>query len=254
MLFRPRERKPRKKDCLPQKTGRARGLNAYERRYSSQNGEDGIIAEIFRRIGTSNAFSAEIGVEDGRECNTAHLLRRSRWNGLLVEGDPRKYENLRRRYRRYHGVRTIDAYVTVENVLSLFEGAGVPHDLDLLSIDVDGNDWWILQQLLGGYAPRLVVVEINPFYPPPARWVMPYEPQHRWDETTYFGASLSSMTDLAERFAYALVAIDCNVTNAFFVRRELLGKLGFPEVKPEEVYHFTPAFPGRKYGYAGVVP
>lgn len=254
MIFGRRQRKRRKKDCLPEKTGRARGLNAYEACYSSQNGEDGIIAEIFRRVGATNKFSAEIGVEDGRECNTAELLRHAGWSGLMIEGDPVKYAGLQRRFRRFRRVTTINAFVTAENVVDIFQKAVVPSQLDLLSVDVDGNDWWILQQLLSAYQPRVVIAEINPFYPPPARWVMPYDPNHRWDDTTYFGASLSAMTDLLDRFGYALVAVECNVVNAFFVRREELEKLGFPEAEPEEVYHFTPSFPGRRFGYAGNVP
>jgi hypothetical protein len=252
-LFR-RQRKRRKLDCLPWVNGRERGLNAFEKCYFSQNGEDGIIAEIFRRIGTTNRFSAEIGVEDGRECNTALLLRDEGWSGVLVEGDPKRFERLRKRFRRYRNVRPLQAYVDVENVAGIFAEGGVPERFDLLSVDIDGNDWWILRTLLGRYRPRVVIAEINPFYPPPARWVMPYDPAHRWDDTTYFGASLSSMVDLHREHGYALAAVDCNIVNAFFVDREEFSKLGLPEAVPEEVYHFTPSFPGRVYGYAGRKP
>ena len=249
MIFGRRQRKRRKKDCLPQNCGRALGLNAYEACYYSQNGEDGIVAEIFRRIGTTNKFSVEIGVEDGRECNTANLLRHAGWSGVLVEGDAERYERLRRSFRRVRRAKPVHAFVTAANVLSVFEDASVPLEFDLLSIDVDGNDLWIWQQLLDRHKPRVAIAEFNPYYPPPARWVMPYEAEHRWDDTTYFGASLSSMVDLFESFGYAFVGIECNVVNAFFVRRELLERLGFPEASPESVYHFTPSFPGRKYGY-----
>ena len=249
-----RERKRRKFDCLPWKTNRATGLNAFERCYFSQNGEDGIIAEIFRRIGTTDRFSVEIGVEDGSECNTALLLRDAGWQGVLVEGDPARYERLVRRFRRYPRVRAVNAYVDVGNVSALLRDAGVPHAFDLLSVDIDGNDWWLLRELLANLTPRVVIAEINPFYPPPARWVMPYDAGHRWDDTTYFGASLASMTDLHRDHGYKLVAVDCNVVNAFFVADSEMAKLGFPERAPEDVYHFTPAFPGRPFGYAGSVP
>jgi len=245
-IFGRRQRRRRKKDCLP--TGsRATGLNAYEACYTSQNGEDGIIAEIFRRIGTTNTFSVEFGVEDGSECNTAELLRRHGWRGVLIEGDPRRFAALARRYEKFSNVRTIQAYVDVAGIKRILAAAEVPHELDLLSIDVDGNDYWIAQEILSEYRPRLIVIEINPFYPPPARWVMPYDPNFRWDDTTYFGASLSSMTDLHEAHGYSLVAIDCNVINAFYLRNDLLPALGLPPVVPEAVYHFTPMFPGRRY-------
>jgi len=226
---------------------RATGLNAYEACYSSQNGEDGIIAEIFRRIGTTNRFSVEFGVEDGRECNTAELLCYAGWRGVLIEGDPQRYAQLTRRFAAFPGVRTIQAFVDVAGIRRILAQAEVPHELDLLSIDVDGNDYWIAQEILSEYRPRAIVIEINPFYPPPARWVMPYDPDFRWDHTTYFGASLSSLTDLHQAHGYSLVAIDCNVINAFFLRDELLPALGLPAVAPEQVYHFTPMFPGRPY-------
>jgi hypothetical protein len=252
-LFRP-QRKRRKLDCLPWKSGREKGLNAFEKCYFSQNGEDGIIAEIFRRIGTTDRYSVEIGVEDGRECNTALLLHDEGWSGVLVEGDPKRFKRLQRRFARHRGVRALNAYVDVENVGALLADAGVPERFDLLSLDVDGNDWWLLRELLGRYRPRVVIAEINPFYPPPARWVMPYDAAHRWDDTTYFGASLCSMTDLHREHGYALAAIDCNVVNAFFVVRDEFSKLQLPEAVPEEVYHFTPSFPGRAFGYAGKKP
>ncbi|MGH7661825.1 MAG: hypothetical protein ACRENA_13030, partial [Vulcanimicrobiaceae bacterium] len=176
------------------------------------------------------------------------------WSGVLVEGDLQRARRLQERFRRFRRVRPINAYVTLENVVDIFEAAKVPDEPDLLSVDVDGNDYWIVQRLLECYRPRVVIAETNPFYPPPALWVMPYDPQHRWDDTTYFGASLSSMVELLAKAGYAFVAIECNVINAFFLRRDELAKLGFPEVKPEDVYHFTPSFPGRRYGYAGVKP
>ncbi|HEY0799124.1 MAG TPA: hypothetical protein VGD50_08235 [Candidatus Baltobacteraceae bacterium] len=247
-LFR-RQRKRRKLDCIPGKTHPSSGLNAFERCYFSQNGEDGIIAEIFRRIGTTNRFSVEIGVEDGRECNTALLLRDEGWSGVLVEGSPQRFERLRRRFSRFHGVHPINAYVDVENVAELLTQAGVPERFDLLSVDTDGNDWWLLRELLSRFRPRVVIAEVNPFYPPPARWVMPYDPAHRWDDTTYFGASLCSMVDLHHEHGYAFVALDCNITNAFFVDRDEFPKIELPEAVPEEVYHFSPSFPGRKFGY-----
>lgn len=226
---------------------RATGLNAYEACYSSQNGEDGIIAEVFRRIGRANHFSVEFGVEDGRECNTAELLRHAGWRGVLIEGDAERYAQLARRFKAFPKVRTVHAYVDVAGIRRILAEAEVPRELDLLSIDIDGNDYWIAQEILTEYRPRAIVIEINPFYPPPARWVMPYDPDFRWDHTTYFGASLSSMTDLHQAHGYSLVAIDCNVINAFFLRNDLLPALGLPAVAPEAVYHFTPMFPGRPY-------
>ncbi len=216
------------------------GLNAYEAKVHSQNGEDGIIFELFSRLRVSNPFFVEFGAEAGVECNCAALARRYGWSGLFIEGGDVSYSYLKSNYQAFPGVKTAHAMVTRDNIAGIFAANGVPHDLDLLSIDIDGNDYY-LWEALAAYRPRVVVIEINPAYPPPQRWVMAYNPTHNWQHDNYYGASLSSLTALGNRLGYALLGIDANVVNAFFVRRDLLGIVGFPERTPEDVFH-TPLF------------
>jgi hypothetical protein len=240
-------RKPlRKNDCLPERRpGGARGINRFERRYYSQNGEDGIIAEIFRQVGATKSF-VEFGVEDGLECNTAYLARRLGWGGVMMEADERRFAALRKNYRRFPKVKLVQALVTVENASRIFAEAGVPREFDLLSIDIDGNDYWVWKALLAQFRPLACVIEFNANYPPPARWVIEYDAGFRWDDTTYYGASLSSMVALGDGAGYAFVGADCNLVNAFFVRRDVLPS-GLEEVRPEDVYHYPPSFPRHPY-------
>jgi hypothetical protein len=218
-----------------QRTGTFESLNAYEKRKRSQNGEDGIIAELFSRLRVTDPFFAEIGVETGVECNTAELAQRWAWKGVMIEGSDANFAGLRQNYSGFPNVRPVHAMVTRENVAALFAANGVPHDLDLLSIDVDGNDYY-LWEALADYRARVVVIEINPAYPPPQRWVMAYNPAHAWQHDDYYGASLASLTALGGRLGYALLGIDNNVVNAFFIRRELLDVVAFPERTPEAVF------------------
>lgn len=211
------------------------GINEFECRVSSQNGEDGIIGELFKRIRTTNRFFVEFGVQDGAECNTA-LLAHAGWNGVMLEGDPVRAAALAERYASFTGVRTGAAFIDAENIAGLFERFGVPRDFDLLSIDIDGNDYWVWQAL-GAYRPRVVVVEYNAEHPPPERWVMAYNPSHRWDETTYYGASLASLEALGERMGYALMGTDLKGVNAFFLRRELVRSSRFPALDAKRAYH-----------------
>jgi hypothetical protein len=237
----------RKNDCVPERRpGGATGINRFERRYYSQNGEDGILAEIFRRIGGGSKFFVEFGVEDGLECNTAYLARRLGWSGVMMEADERRFAELRKNYRRFPKVRTVQAMVTSENASRSFSDAAIPREFDLLSIDIDGNDYWVWKALLAEYHPRVCVVEFNANYPPPALWVIKYDSSFRWDDTTYFGASLSSMVALGDANGYAFVGADCNLVNAFFVRCDVLAN-GLEEVRPEDVYHYPPSFPRHPY-------
>ncbi|MDP9019002.1 MAG: hypothetical protein M3N19_11880 [Candidatus Eremiobacteraeota bacterium] len=213
-----------------------RCINAYERRIFSQNGEDGILREIFARAGVTNKFFVEFGVEDGTECNTALLARRAGWKGVMIEGSPQKHAQLDRTYAPYPQVKRLHAFITRENIVQLFEQATVPKDLDLLSIDIDGNDYWIWEAL-AEYHPRVVVIEYNATRPPPERWVISYNPAHRWNEDGYMGASLSSLQALGTRLGYALVGTDEKGVNAFFIRNDVLAASRFPELSPVQAYH-----------------
>ena len=212
-------------------------LRAFERRICSQNGEDGILQEIFRRVGTVNRCLVEIGVEDGKECNGARLVLEEGWHGLFVEADADKFDGLARRYARRAGVQCVHATATSANVETLLQSANVPQTFDLLSIDIDGNDYWVwaaVQQ----WQPRVVVIEYNAAHPPPVRWVMRENAEHRWDGTTYYGASLASLAALGRKKGYTLVATDSTGVNAFFVRDELVTPERF--LDPVVHYHYTP--------------
>lgn len=216
-------------------------INDYERKVRSQFGEDGVIAELLRRLGATHRWFAEFGVADGVECNCAFLADAG-WSGLMIEADEHAYQRLAHRYAGSPHVRTVHSFVTAENIAGIFAEQGVPTDLDVLSIDVDGNDYW-LWQALGGYSPRIVVIEYNAAYPPPQRWVMRYDPTHHWDGTTYYGASLASLASLGERKGYALVGTTTQGVNAFFLRDDLLAASRFSRLSPEDAYH-PPAYEG----------
>ncbi len=180
-------------------------------------------------------FSSSSASRRAIECNTALLAKSYGWKGVMIEGDDASFETLRKNYSSLPNVRPVHARVTRENIAQLFAENGVPHDLDLLSIDVDGNDYY-LWEALADYRPRVVVIEFNPAFAPPKHWVMHYDPEHVWRHDNYYGASLASLTTLGRRLGYALIGIDSNIINAFFVRRDLLDIVQFPERVPADVY------------------
>jgi ribosomal protein S18 acetylase RimI-like enzyme len=201
-----------------------RRLQRHEHEAFSQTGEDGILQEIFRRLGTTNRHFVEFGVEGGLECNTANLLLQG-WSGLWIEPDQKAVAAIRAGLElvlRAGRLRLLCEAVTAENVEALFAAGGVPEEPDLVSIDIDGNDYWVWRALRR-YRPRVVVLEYNPIFPPPTEWVMPYDPAHRWDRSAHFGASLRALQRLAEAKGYALVGCNLTGVNAFFVRQDLVG-------------------------------
>jgi len=223
------------------RAGEYEPLNAYEKRYYSQHGEDGVALELFARLRTPKPFFVEIGPGTGEECNTRLLSQTYDWNGVMIEAAAEPFAALRRGYTGYPHVRPVHARATRENIAGLFAQHGVPADLDFLAIDVHGNDYY-LWEALAAYRPRVVLVAINAAHAPPRRWVVAYDPDFTGQDDDYFGASLASLTSLGDRLGYALLGIDDSRSNAFFVRRELLDTVGFPERKAGDIYR-PPANP-----------
>lgn len=222
------------------------GINRFEKRVYSQNGEDGVIEEIFRRLNVRVGYFVEFGAEDGWECNSAYLARNKDWSGVMIEGDRKTFRALAKHYRPWSKVKAVLARINAENITSILQNAGVPREFDLLSIDIDGNDYWVWQAL-AQYRARLVVIEYNSSYPPPVNWVMAYDPAHTWDRTMYYGASLCSLNTLGSRLGYQLLGTDAGGTNAFFLRDDCLEQSGFTPLTPEAAFHFGPLFPRFPY-------
>jgi len=185
-------------------------LAAAEKKVFSQNGEDGVIEAIFAAIGVTNRFFVEFGVEDATECNAAYLLEQG-WTGLLMDGTGISRNPLAVVQREM---------VTAENVNELFAKYHVSPEFDLLSIDIDGNDYWVWKAL--DYRPRVVVIEYNAGVPPELRRVIPYDPHFQWDGSDYMGASLGALAELGNRKGYELVYCERAGSNAFFLARSEL--------------------------------
>lgn len=191
----------------------------------SQNEEDGIINEIFQRIGTTNKTFVEIGVGNGLENNTLHLLLQG-WNGLWVDGALKFVDQIKQKFAFSLNNGTLKvrhAWVQRENINELIaEGPEGGRALDLLSLDIDGNDYHVLEAIESLNA-RVVVIEYNPKYPPPVKWVMAHNPDHCYDGSDYMGASLESFENLLRGRGYKLVGCNLLGVNAFFVREDLVG-------------------------------
>src|SRR5262249_29848458 len=161
---------------------------------------------------------------DGAENNTTVLLAQG-WRGWWFEGNRQNCESIRERLKKMPAtgkrLALCDAYVSPEKIHGLFEGLGIPREVDLFSLDIDQDTYHIWAALLE-FRPRVVVVEYNGGIPPSHHWIHPYEPGKTWDLTQAFGASLKAFELLGQKYGYSLVGCDITGINAFFVRNELL--------------------------------
>ena len=201
-----------------------RRLSRHEATVYSQFGEDGIIMEIFRRIGTTDRYFVDFGSGDGSENNTVLLLM-SGWSGLWIEGAEWHARSAAKSFDgqiREKRLTVKHAFVTAENIEGLLRSAHVPKSFDLLSIDIDRNDYWVWKAIQA-YSPRVVVIEYNAIFPPGMLWVVNYDPSAWWDGTSHFGASLTALEALGREKGYALVGCNLLGSNAFFVRRDIAG-------------------------------
>jgi hypothetical protein len=216
-----------------------RRLNRWEAQVFSQSGEDGILGEIFRRIGPTQRFFVEIGVGNGLENNTTYLLTQG-WRGRWLDGDGGALAEARRQFERPLAEARLvirETMVTAENVAGLLDDLEVPADCDLLSIDVDRNTYYIWRAL-GARRPRVVVVEYNATFPPSDEWVVDYDAAKGWNSSSYFGASLKSYELLGRELGYTLVGCGLAGTNAFFVRSDLVSDRFEPPFTAE--HHYEP--------------
>jgi hypothetical protein len=203
----------------PLPPGEGADLTRYELRVFSQNGEDGVIAEILKRVGARSRAFVEFGAESGFEGNCVFLADVLGWSGLFAEADDALFSLLERRYQANERVRTLHGRLTPGNVEQVFAEQGVPADLDVLAIDVDGDDYWIWQAIVR-VRPRLVVIEYNASLSPTRRLVQP-QGGGGWDGTDFFGASAGALRTLGERKGYRLVHAELAGANLFFVRDDL---------------------------------
>jgi len=208
-------------------------LEAYKRNIHSQNGEDGIIEEILSRLSIRDGMFVEFGAWDGRYLSNTYALLEKGWQGVYIEGDPAKYEDLVRNMAGYSSKLDLQcAFVepagegSLDNLLAKTR---VGEDFEVLSIDVDSCDWQIWQGL-HRYRPKIVIIEVNSYIP-----IGIYQ-THRGGKA--MGSSFTAMVDLGAKKGYSPV---CHTGNVLFVRNDLVGRLGLPEVEllfPETLFDY----------------
>ena len=206
----------------------ATALSDTEFKVFSQWGEDGIIQFLISRVATPSRTFVEFGTQDYTESNTRFLLVNDNWRGLVIDGSERDIGFIRADAISWrHDLEAVCAFVTRDNINELIARRFAGEELGLLSIDIDGNDYWIWQAI--EVRPSIVVCEYNSVFGSRLAVTVPYRAD--FDRTAahfsnlYFGASLPALCRLAQHKGYAFVGSNSAGSNAFFVRGDRLGAL-----------------------------
>jgi hypothetical protein len=209
----------------------APGVAAEDREFKvfSQWGEDGIIQHLTRNVPISRKLFVEFGVENYQESNTRFLLTNNHWAGLVIDGSAGNIEFIKRDTIYWAtNLKAEHAFVTAENINGILGAAGIAGDIGLLSVDIDGNDYWVWEAI-DSISPRIVICEYNSHFGPDARVSTPYDPAFVRDSAhfskIYYGASIAALNSLAQSKGYSLVASNGAGNNLFFVRDDVRGSL-----------------------------
>lgn len=218
----------------------------------SQHEEDGILLYIFSLIGTTNKKCVEMCVGNGIESNTANLIVNHFWDGLLFDGDLKNIAIAKKFYAEHKNTniyppKVIYAWIDRENINTLIKENGYQGEIDLFSLDIDGIDYYLLENL-NIVLPRVIVLEINHLLGFEKALTVPYDKHFKAeftkDGSDYAGASLMAFVKLAKQKGYRFVGTNRFATNAFFIRNDIVNEK-LPEVGDLASYFEHPRV---KYG------
>jgi hypothetical protein len=220
----------------------AKSFREAEFRVFSQFGDDGIIQYLIARLDIPWELSTfiEFGVQDYSESNTRFLLLNNNWRGLVMDGDKASMEGLRTRdmYWR-HDLTALCRWIDRDNINEILKESGFSGPIGILSIDIDGNDYWVWQRI-EAVQPVIVIAEYNSVFGPRQAVTVPYDPAFNrtraHHSNLYWGASLSALASLARSKGYALVGSNLAGNNAYFVHESYVGRGGIVAFSPEQGY------------------
>ena len=219
-------------------------LQKQEAKIYSQNGEDGILMYLLSNIGVESYSILEIGISDGSECNSRNFIENFKWNCWLIDGSNKNVSKAKDYYNNNlnaENVTTCYSWVTADNIEQTIVDLKIPINIDILSIDIDGNDYWVWKSI-HNINPRIVVIEYNASFGMERSVTVPYEPnfdRYKKHKSGYYhGASLLALTKLGKEKGYSLICCNSHGVNAFFIKDDYFEDT---ELKSQQVeYAFYP--------------
>jgi hypothetical protein len=223
---------------MRQVSSMAMDLSQAEFRVFSQWGEDGIIQYLIQHVPIGQPIFVEFGVENYVESNTRFLLTNNQWSGLVIDGSQENIDYIKRDTIYWAtNLKAECSFITKDNINELLSRNGISGDIGILSVDIDGNDYWVWQAI-NVISPRIVICEYSSQFGSTAQVTTPYDPAFVRDKShyskVYYGASISALNALAVSKGYSLVAGNRTGNNIFFVRNDLLSNMKV--ITPAEAY------------------
>jgi hypothetical protein len=204
----------------------------------SQWGEDGIIQFLLDRVPIENSIFVEFGIGDYSESNTRFLLKNNNWMGLVIDGSEKSIHRLKQSalYCQYN-LRSECSFITKHNINQLITKQGISGDIGILSVDIDGNDYWVWDAI-NCIQPRIVICEYNSLFGKDRNVTSIYADDFQIFKAhfsgLYWGASIGAFNHLAQKKGYSLVGSNTAGNNIFFVRNDVIGNI--PIYTPQQAH------------------
>ena len=197
------------------------------------HGEAKKLLEICTELNISNGYYVDIGASDGWTSSSTFPFARSKnFSGLSVELDDKKFKKLQYIYKNFQNAHLSKTKVTPLNILDLLNEFDVPQNFDILNLDIDSYDLFVIKKLLESYRPKIISMEINEKIPPPIYFTVTYDENHFWKGDNFFGCSLQAASEEVSKFDYKLYTVIYN--NAIFIPKEM--NLEFQNLTVAEFY------------------
>lgn len=216
----------------------SKNIQDYEFKVFSQNGEDGIIQFLIQNIEIKNKIFVEFGVETYKEANTKFLLLNNGWSGLIIDGDKDAMEKIASSDLHWkYDLKSIGNFITKDNINKIIKSAGIEGEIGLLSVDIDGNDYWVFENI-DCVNPQILIMEYNSMFGDIHKISVPYDENfvrsQKHYSNLYYGASIAALCDIANKKGYDLVGSNSFGNNLFFIRHDC-NKLKI-KLTPKEAY------------------
>ena len=216
----------------------SKNIQDYEFKVFSQNGEDGIIQFLIQNTEIKNKIFVEFGVETYKEANTKFLLLNSGWSGLIIDGDKDAMEKIASSDLHWkYGLKSVGNFITKDNINEIIKSAGIEGEIGLLSVDIDGNDYWVFKSI-NCINPQILIMEYNSMFGDTHKISVPYDENfvrsQKHYSNLYYGASIAALCDIANKKGYDLVGSNSFGNNLFFIRHDC-NKLKI-KLTPKEAY------------------
>ena len=216
----------------------SKNIQDYEFKVFSQNGEDGIIQFLIQNTEIKNKIFVEFGVETYKEANTKFLLLNNGWSGLIIDGDKDAMEKIASSDLHWkYDLKSIGNFITKDNINKIIKSAGIEGEIGLLSVDIDGNDYWVFENI-DCVNPQILIMEYNSIFGDIHKISVPYDENfvrsQKHYSNLYYGASIAALCDIANKKGYDLVGSNSFGNNLFFIRHDC-NKLKI-KLTPKEAY------------------